>query len=449
MPGPDLQQRLARLEAQLEKARQDFHIPGMAMAVVKEDAMIWAKGFGLADIEKETPVTPETIFAIGSSTKAFTVALIAMLVDEGRMGWDDPITRYLPDMQLKIDSAQPDAAVTIRDLLCHRTGFTRMSMLFAGGSASRDEILRTATGAEPWSGFRERFLYNNVMYLAAGQAAGIAVGSDWDTLMRERIFIPLGMSCTHTSVPELSGKETLSLGYDWDEIGEKPRLLEMRVLENIAPAGAINSNVLDMAKWVRFQLNHGVCDSRRLVSEGQFQETWKAQIAVSPGKAYSLGWFLSEWHGQPVVEHGGNIDGFGAQVGLLPDSHIGYVLLTNVTSTPLQPLSLNMVWEALAGEWEEADDQGDTVDYSPYLGTYVANFGPFRDVEFTLLEKDGYLAVDVPGQTVYELKDPDEEGKWRFTLSDQIAVSFVRDDTGRVIAMKQYQNGVVLELPRA
>ncbi|HEY93291.1 MAG TPA: beta-lactamase family protein, partial [Dehalococcoidia bacterium] len=167
-----LEQRLERLVEQLEQQRQALHIPGMAIAVVKDDEVILAQGFGVADIEKETPVTPQTIFAIGSSTKAFTATLVGMLVDEGKMDWDDPVTDYLPYFTLDIESEDENAEATIRDLLSHRTGFCRMGLLFASGELPREEVLHAATAAEPFTGFREKFYYSNVMYMAAGVAAG-------------------------------------------------------------------------------------------------------------------------------------------------------------------------------------------------------------------------------------------------------------------------------------
>ena len=166
--APTLPERLAKLTEELEMRRQELNIPGMAMAVVQGDELIYSHGFGSADLENGTPVTPETLFAIGSSTKAFTASLIGMLVDEGKMSWDDPVTKFLPYFELKIDTEDPEATVTIRDLLSHRTGFIGMDLLWAGGAVSREEILRTATRAEPWLPFREKFYYNNVTFLAAG-----------------------------------------------------------------------------------------------------------------------------------------------------------------------------------------------------------------------------------------------------------------------------------------
>ena len=184
----DLQQRLDRLTHQLEERRQQLHIPGMAIAVVKDDEVILARGFGLADIENETPVTPETIFAIGSATKAFTGAPVGMLVDDGKMDWDDPVTEHIPYFTLNIDSEDENAQVTIRDLLSHRTGFPRMGILIASGNVSREDVLRAATGAEPWVGLREKWYYSSVMYLAAGVAAANAASTDWDSLVTERIL---------------------------------------------------------------------------------------------------------------------------------------------------------------------------------------------------------------------------------------------------------------------
>jgi len=449
-PAPatvSLEQRLDHLVGQLEQQRQEQHVPGMAIAVVKDDKVVLAQGFGLADIEEETPATPETIFAIGSSTKAFTSALVGMLVDEGKMDWDDAVTDYLPYFTLGIESEDANAEVTIRDLLCHRTGFTRMGLLFASGTIPREEVLRAATAAEPWVEFRQKFYYSNVMYSAAGVAAGKAAGTDWDALVAERIFEPLGMSDSSTSVHQAQANPRLSSGYLWDEDLQQYKHKPMRAIDNIGPAGAINSSVLDMARWLRFLLGRGEYQGQRLLSEEQLHQTWTGQIEIADGVDYGLGWMLSEWQGQPVIEHGGNVDGFTAQVALLPESNLGFVLLTNASVSPLPQQAMSMVWETLLGEWEDTA-AGDKEKYEPYTGRYTANFGTFEDEEFTVLVRNDHLAVDMPGQTVYQLKEPDEEGKWYFAISDDIAVSFNRDGEGNVTGMKLYQAGYTFELPR-
>jgi CubicO group peptidase (beta-lactamase class C family) len=444
--APELQQKLDLLVEQLEQQRQTLHVPGMAIAVVKDDEVILAHGFGVANVEAKTPVKPETIFAIGSSTKAFTSTLVGMLVDEGKMDWDDPVSKYLPYFQMNVNSDNESAEVTLRDVLSHRTGFTRMGLLFASGQIPREEVLLDATRAEPYVSFREKFYYSNVMYMSAGVAAGIVEGTDWDTLVKERIFEPLDMDSTTTSVTEAEKDSRLASGYLWDEDLQDYEHKPMRNVDNIGPAGAINSNVLDMAQWLRLQLGRGEYEGHRLISEENLRETWTTQIDITETLGYGMGWMIREWEGQPVIEHGGNVDGFSAQVALLPESDMGFVLLTNASASSLPPLAINIVWDTLLGE--KPADTGITEDYEPYIGEYIANFGQFKDTVFTVLVQNDRLAVDVPGQQVFELKEPDQKGKWYFVISDEIAVSFERDENDNVIGMKMYQAGMIFDLPR-
>ena len=444
--APEQQQRLDLLVEQLEQQRETLHVPGMAIAVVKDDEVVLAHGFGMASVEKETPVTPETIFAIGSSTKAFTATLVGMLIDEGKMDWDDPVTEYLPYFEMNIESSDEGAEITLRDVLSHRTGFTRMSLLFASGEIPREEVLLDATKAEAYVPFRENWYYSNVMFMSAGVAAGKAAGTDWDTLVAERIFGPLGMSSTTTSITQAEQDSRLASGYLWDEDLQAYEYKPMRDVDNIGPSGSINSNVLDMAQWLRLQLNRGEFEGDRLISEESLSETWTTEIDITENVGYGMGWMIREWEGQPVVEHGGNVDGFSAQVAMLPESDLGFVLLTNASVSPLPPQVVSMVWDTLLGE--EPTDGGGTEDYEPYVGNYIANFGQFKDTVFTVLVQNGRLAIDIPEQQVFELKEPDEEGKWYFVISSDIAVSFERDEDDNVIGMKMYQAGMTFDLPR-
>lgn len=444
--APDLQQRLDLLVDELEQQRQTHHVPGMAIAVVMDDEVVLTHGFGLADVEEETPVTAETIFAIGSATKAFTSTLVGMLVDEGKMDWDDPVTEYVPYFQMDIASTNESDEITLRDVLSHRTGFTRMGLLFASGQIPIEEVLLDATKAEPYVSFREKFYYSNVMYMSAGVAAAKIESTDWDTLVGERIFEPLGMNSTTTSVTEAEKDSRLALGYLWDEDLQDYEYKPMRNVDNIGPSGSINSNVIDMAQWLRLQLNLGEYEGSRLISEENLIETWTTQIDIATNVGYGMGWMIREWEGQPVIEHGGNVDGFSAQVAMLPESNLGFVLLTNASVSSLPSSALNIVWDALLGE--EPADGGAAEDYEPYTGNYIANFGTFKDEIFTVLVQNGRLAIDIPGQQVYELKDPDEEGKWYFVISSDIAVSFERDEDDNVIAMYMYQADLTFDLPR-
>jgi CubicO group peptidase (beta-lactamase class C family) len=369
-----------------------------------------------------------------------------MLVDEGKMDWEDPVTEYLPYFQMDIASTNESDEITLRDVLSHRTGFTRMGLLFASGQIPIEEVLLDATGAEPYVSFREKFYYSNVMYMSAGVSAGKTEGTDWHTLVAERIFEPLGMDSTTTSITQAEMDSRLASGYLWDEDLQDYEYKPMRNVDNIGPSGSINSNVIDMAEWLRLQLNRGEYEGSRLISEENLIETWTTQIDIATNVGYGMGWMIREWQGQPVIEHGGNVDGFSAQVAMLPESDLGFVLLTNASVSSLPPSVLNIIWDALLGE--EPADGGAIEDYGPYIGDYIANFGTFKDEIFTVLVQNGRLAIDIPGQNVFELKEPDEEGKRYFVISDEIAVSFERDENDNVIAMYMYQGGGTFDLPR-
>ncbi len=345
-----MEQRLERLVDELEQKRRELHVPGMALAVIKGDEVILTHGFGWADIAKQRPTTPDTNFAIGSATKAFNTALIGMLADEGKMGWDDPVTEHLPYFELKLNSPDEDAQATIRDLLCHRTGYMRMNLVWINSGVSREEALRLAVQAEPMAPFRKRFNYTNIMYLASGEAAARAGGKDWDTLIAERIFKPLGMARTNSSVHVGRKDPNQATGYLWDDALQRHKPLDLRDIDTIGAAAVINSNVLDMANWVRFHLGRGTYAGKRLLSKENHQETWNAQFPLGPGRGYGMGWFVREWRGQLMIEHGGGVDGFNAQVGMLPESGLGFVLLSNRQSSGLLQASLGIVWEALLGE---------------------------------------------------------------------------------------------------
>ena len=445
----ELKERLEILSQQLEEKRKEFHIPGMAMAIVKGDKVIFAKGFGVSDLETQKPVKADTVFGIGSTTKAFTATLIGMLVDDGKMQWEDPITKYLPS--LKFNMKNQDEVITLRDMLSHQTGFTRFNLLYANGEVGREEILQAATKAEPWAGFREKFLYNNLMYSAAGVAAAKSENTDWDSLLEERILKPLRMKNTTSRYDIVHQNSKLSKGYMWLEEQSKHKKLTMHDVTNIGPAGAINSNVNDMGKWLKFQLANGKYKGKNLLSSKQIKETKKPQIKMATGAHYGLGWMLRNYKGEKLVVHDGSVEGYSAIVAMLPESDIGFVLLTNLTSTAMLGTSMNMVWQALdskAIEVSEINNAAENISYGTYIGEYIANFASFKDTIFTFHIKNGKPYVNVPGQTDYELKAPDKQGKMYFAMTDSVAISFDKNSKGKVSAMRMYQGGMKFEIPK-
>ena len=439
--------RMDALLSKLDAARIEHHVPGLGLAVIKNGEVVLCTGLGQATIENNTKADGDTVFAIGSCTKAFTAALIAALADDGTMAWDDKVSEHLPEFRMRDQTANEQ--VTIRDLLCHRTGLGRMDLLWAAGTLSRAEILAAVERAEPMHEFREKFEYSNTNFIAAGEAAARAAGASWEDLMRDRLLEPLHMSNSTLTLAEAKLNPKLATGYQWNDESQQFEIDPMRDIASAAPAGSINASARDMANWVLMQLNRGDFNGSRVISEENIIQTWEKHTSVSPTISYGLGWMVGEWRGRRLIEHGGNIDGFAATVGFLPDENAGYVLLMNVSFTPLQFLGRGIIFDTMLGEEGQAPaDERQQRDYTPYLGKYIADFGPFKNAAFTVQVKNEHLAVDVPGQMIYELKEPDDEGKWYFQITDDVAVTFGSDDAGSVVVMNMHQGGLTFELPR-
>src|SRR4051812_22544155 len=328
-----LDARLAAIEKAVDEGREKRGIPGLSLVIVKDDKVIYMKGLGYRDFEQKVPVTPDTLFAIGSSTKAFTSMLVAMGADEGKISLDDSPKKFLP--YFKLQDPESDAKITVRDLLSHSSGLNRTDLAWITGVLNREEVIRVAGQAKPTAKLREKWQYQNVMYSAAGECVAKAENSTWESLIRERIFKPLRMRGSNLNVADTLSSPDYSKGYNYDEDTKETRQLPMRDFPQVAAAGAINSNARDMAQWLRLMLGGGVFEGKRLVSENNFAELLKPQIKVAGNIHYGLGWMLREWHGHKVAEHGGNIDGFNAQVALMPDRHLGFVMLTNVSASTL------------------------------------------------------------------------------------------------------------------
>src|SRR5215217_4258355 len=389
--------QLAAIEKTIDDKRKEFGIPGISLAIVKDDKVIYLKGLGVKDFEQNIPVTPDTRFAIGSATKAFTAMLAVISADEGKLSLDDSPKKFLPYFTLRDEEAA--AKITIRDLLAHRSGLNRTDLAMVTGMLNREELIKVAGMAKPTAKLGEKWQYQNVMYTAGGEAVAKAQNSTWDELIVSKIFKPLGMTNSDTSPDAMQKGRDYSFGYDYNAATKVTRRLPQRSIPAAAPAGAINSSARDMAQWVRLMLGNGVFNGKRLVSEKVFEELTRKQISVIGSVDYGLGWFLRQWNGHKVVEHGGNIDGFNAQVAFMPDSKVGFVLLTNVTASPIGALAMNTIWKELVGvpTTTEAKATEPASDPKKEVGKYLLPAGVGFDVSW----KDDKLVLTVPGQPPY------------------------------------------------
>jgi CubicO group peptidase (beta-lactamase class C family) len=409
-----LDAKLAVIEKAVEEGRQKRGIPGLSLVIVKDDRVIYMKGLGYRDFEHKVPVTPDTLFAIGSSTKAFTAMLVAMGADEGKISLDDSPKKFLP--YFKLQDPEADAKITVRDLLSHSSGLNRTDLAWITGVLNREEVIRVAAQAKPTAKLREKWQYQNVMYSAAGECVAKAESSTWESLIKERIFKPLGMRASNLNVPDTLRSPDHSNGYNYDEDTKETRQLPMRDFPQVAAAGAINSNARDMAQWLRLMLGGGAFEGKRLVSENSFAELVKPQMKIGGNVNYGLGWMLREWHGHKVAEHGGNIDGFNAQVALMPDQRLGFVMLTNVSASTLPSAAMEAVWSNLVGDPDAPKPEATAsntaaVKIEDEAGSYLLAEANMT-MEFAV--KDGRLTMSVPGQPTYTLEPA---GGRRYKLS--------------------------------
>jgi CubicO group peptidase (beta-lactamase class C family) len=343
---------LAKLRTILEQQREKQHIPGLAFVAVKADKVLFLEALGLRDREKKLPVTPDTVFPIGSCTKSFTAVAAAESDDRGVLTLDDSPHKYLSYFHMADPEA--DALITLRDMLCHRTGLRAYADLAAQPAVlSREEYVRATTSAKPDAKFRAKFQYSNAMFTAAGETIAKANQTTWERLIETRIFVPLHMTASFTSLDAAGGVPDHALGYvyrqaskDWKH--EPPP----KSLATLAPAGAIASTARDMSQWLRFLTAGGTIDGTRIVSESALREISRPHMTINDKLSYGLGWVTYKWNGHTVVEHNGGSLGISALVSFMPDQHVGFAFLANTSPNYMTSIGNagRLLWPLLLGE---------------------------------------------------------------------------------------------------
>jgi CubicO group peptidase (beta-lactamase class C family) len=331
------QANLENVDALVRETMELWDVPGVALAVVQGDSVVLARGWGVTDVDNPEPISEHTLFGIMSTTKAFTSTAIAMLVDEGKLSWDDRVHDLLPDFVLPDPWATRE--FTVRDLLAHRNGLERGDFLWFGSGFSRAEIVRRQRYMEEVGPFRSTYGYSNNMYITAGVLIEAVTGVTWDDFVDQRIFTPLGMEATNTSVDELIDAGVVAMPHE--ELEGTLTAIAYRSLDNEAPGGSINSTAREMAEWIRLQLAVGIHGADTLVSSVSLRETRTPQtpipfsdeaLVTNPGMhflAYAMGWTVQDYRGALLVQHSGGIDGLRSRVALLPEHNLGLVVLTN------------------------------------------------------------------------------------------------------------------------
>jgi CubicO group peptidase (beta-lactamase class C family) len=384
---------LAGIDVWIEQEMRRWQIPGLAIAVVKDDSVVYARGFGVRRLGEAARVDEHTLFGVASTTKAMTAAALGMLVDERRIGWDDPVVRHLPGFQL----ADPWVTrhVTIRDLLTHRVGVGRITgnRLRYLSARTRDDVLYRMRFHWFEAPFREGYVYSNAMYTVAGEVIPAVTGVSWDDFLRTRIFEPLGMRRSNTRVADIGPDENAA--WPHQEIDGVVQPIARRSWDVVAPSAAVNTSAHEMAQWLRLQLGEpGVYQGRRLISPATMREMHRPQVALggnsldgAPFSAYGLGWSLRDYEGRWLAQHGGATDGMNTQLVLVPEQNLGVVIMTNTFNSLMNAVANRVVdsylglpdrgwgerfWTAYQAQYATAQARRDSIHAARIPGTRPA-----------------------------------------------------------------------------
>ena len=353
---------LADLDTAFQRVLKDRKAVGFAVAVVSKNDILYSKGFGYRNLENKQPVTPNTLFAIGSCSKAFTSSLMGLLQAEGKLDFDKPARNYIPELSFFNDDLNDH--VTIRDMMTHRTGLPRHDYSwYIFNSASRDSLLQRIKYQEPTTALRQSWQYNNFMFLAQGMIAEKLYKKSWEESIKEKIFVPLKMQHSNLTIKDWKAQPDIATGYrvQGDSLVKK---MDYYNINAMGPAGSINSSVTDMANWVQTWINGGKFNGKQVLPASYVKDAMSSQMVIGAGfpdkevpdahlSNYGFGWFISSYRGHYRVEHGGNIDGFSASTSFFPSDSIGIIVLTNQNGSADNGSVRNMIADRLFGSYKK------------------------------------------------------------------------------------------------
>lgn len=349
----------AGLDATIDSAMRAFHVPGMALAVVKNGKVIYLKGYGHRDLAKQLPVTPQTMFPVASITKSFSATVLASLVKDGKIEWDKPTRTYMPDFQLYDPVATE--RLTVRDLITNRSGLPRHDLLWTINAYSRDELYQRLRYLEPSRDIRTLWQYQSLMFMAAGQLAGRVTGTSWDQAVRDRVFTPLGMTSSSTRHADLTDAANHAEPYAWSD-ADTLMHIPFRSFEQTGAGGNVISNLEDMSRYLIMHLNSGIVGRDTIIRPVDAREIHRPQMAMARpmlwdngefaelgDETYGLGMLVNTYRGHKLVQNPGNNDGFALMLSLLPTDSIGVMVLTNMYGTTLRDFVPFIIYDRLLG----------------------------------------------------------------------------------------------------
>ncbi|MBE7553471.1 MAG: serine hydrolase [Anaerolineales bacterium] len=445
---------LAEFESYIETKRQRFRIPGAAVVVVQDSEIVLAKGFGVRELGKPDPVTPETVFAVGSTTKPMTSLLVATLVDEGILAWDQPVIELWPDFKLS------DPAVTqqirVRNLFNMSSGAPRVDLVWSGADLTAEQIMASLADLPLVTPPGEVYHYNNQIVATGGYIAALAAGGEYGNLqqayadlLQARVFNPIGMSSASTSIEAIQAEPDHATPHDFTLSGEVVPT-HFHADPNISPAGAANANALDMARFLMTQLGRGVApDGNRVVSAENLAETWQPAVRVTKTLSYGMGWFIEDYQGVQVIWHDGDVLGSKAMIAFIPEANVGLVVLSNrLISTGFSySLRYHLLHQLYDFEYEEEPDfEGNWDDFLEAIAKLRAPLNPLVDPaevasypgqyegNWRVELRDGNSLWAIRGPYEWRLLQADEAGEYVINNGFGIAtpLKFIEDEAGGV-----------------
>ncbi len=358
------------LDFYINRALTNWRIPGAAVCIVKDNKVVMMKAYGIKELGEPTKVDINTLFMIGSNTKAFTATALAMLQAQGKLSLDDKVTKYLP--QFKLENKPAGEMAIVRDLLCHRLGFQTFQgdFTFYNTNLSRSDIMEKLGQIKAAYPFRTKWGYTNAAFLTAGQIIPAVTNKPWEVYLKENIFAPLGMINTLALSADLPKSLNRTVPHTF--VDGRLSAIPYCQVDGLAPAGGISSSVNDMSKWVLALLNDGKVGARQVIPSSAINATREAQDIVGSIKhldgetnyeLYGLGWFIQDYDNHRLIMHDGGVSGYLSSVTLVPEEHLGIVILTNTDE--------NALYEAL--RWEILDTYFKK-QYRNYSDEYLARF---------------------------------------------------------------------------
>ncbi len=464
----DYHEQIQALDKYIQEAIQLWKPPGLAVTVVKDQEVLFQKGYGTREIGKDLPVNEHTLFVCASTTKAFTSAALAMLVDEGKVDWDDQVVEHLPHFRLS--DPYITSELTVRDLLTHRSGMGNADFLWTFMDLSPDDILYKMRQLEPAYSLRAGYIYQNIMYLAAGEVVESASGIPWCTFLKERIYNPLGMTETYAYKSQTAGQENRAEAHERIK-GEIIRI-EQSEADSIGPAGSMWSSVSDMSKWIQFLLDSARVNGQTLIQPGTYSELFTPQHLIParsfyPSRlltkphwtSYGMGWFQHDYRGKMVQFHTGSLSGMVAILGMIPEEGIGVYIMANLDHVEIRHALMYTVFdlflegeitrdwskelkalydqgaaESVASKPERIENTTPAVEIDKNLGTYT---NPIYG-KVMLTEEDGTFRLNINNKLTGTLEH------WNY---DTYLMRFDKKTYGeRFVTFSYYPSGKVKAL---